>query len=139
MIVDCLLLIAVVVVVVVVAVCVFFFVIAGKHASGDDVKNDNVSGGNLSPFVHIKTCDCCRLLLLLLLFVSSFCHLFAIAGKHVSCDDAKTGNVSGGNISPFVHIKTVQVQGKWVSKGRLKFSRTYRKKTKRFNIRYPFA
>ena len=73
MIVDCLLLIAVVVVVVVVAVCVFFFVIAGKHVSGDDAKNDNVSGGNLSPFVHIKTCGCCRLLLLLLLlFVSSF-------------------------------------------------------------------
>ena len=67
------------------------------------------------------------------------CHLFVIAGKHVSCDDAKNGNLSGGNISPFVHIKTVQVQGKWVSKGRLKFSRTYRKITKRFNIRYPFA
>ena len=66
------------------------------------------------------------------------CHLF-IAGKHASCDDAKNGNVSGGDSSPFVHIKTVEVQGKWVSKGRLKFSRTYRKKTKRFNIRYPFA
>ena len=95
----------------------------------------------LSICLHIWSCiwfDCCWLLLIVVVAV---CVIFLLQENMHPVTMLKMTMFRAVTVpgsSPFVHIKTVEVHGKWVSKGRLKFSRTYHNITKRHNIRYPF-